>query len=144
MEAQDRILIVDDENEILNTYRNFFVKRGFSVDVAHDGIEGLEKLRTRQFDVAIVDLKMPRSNGLEMIRQANTESIDTEMIILTGHGEKEDAIATINLGYSVVGAWFEKSGIEMENLLAKVKQLLEGIPLEEVQRILAVIPEEGL
>lgn len=142
MEHQESILIVDDEQEILNVYRYFFDKRGFHVEVAHNGREGLEKLRTRKFEVAIVDLKMPEMDGIEMIRQANTEGIDTEMIILTGHGEKDDAIAAINLGYRAVGAWFEKSGINMDELLAKVKELLEGVPIEEVRRILSVLPED--
>lgn len=144
MEHQDTILIVDDEEKILNTYRNFFVKRGFAVEIADDGAEGLEKLRTGKFDVAIVDLRMPEMDGIEMIREANKEGIDTDFIILTGHGDKDDAVAAINIGYWAVGGWFEKSGINMDELLARVKKLIDGIPLEEVGRILSVIPEEDL
>ncbi len=142
MDRQYNLLIIDDENEYLSVYQNFFVKRGFNVEVAHDGVEGLEKLRSEEFDVAIVDIKMPKMDGIEMIRKANEEDIDTDMIILTGHGDKDDAIAAINIGYWAVGGWFEKPGIDMDKLLIRVKELCEVIPPEELNRILSVISEE--
>jgi DNA-binding response OmpR family regulator len=52
MERQYQILIIDDDNDILSRYQVYFTKQGFTVKVAHDGIEGLEKLREIDFDVA--------------------------------------------------------------------------------------------
>jgi DNA-binding NtrC family response regulator len=140
MDRKYRILIVDDENEILATYRDFFVKRGFEVEIAHDGVEGLDKLRKAQFDVAIVDMKMPKMGGIAMIKKATDEGIDVDMVILTGHGGKEEAVAAINLG---VSAWFEKQGIRMAELLSTVKELAEGVPIKEIHKLLAMIPEKG-
>jgi DNA-binding response OmpR family regulator len=138
IERQYSLLIVDDETEICNTYRDYFVKRGFQVETALNGQEGLEKLRTGEFDVAIVDLLMPKMKGLDMIRQAREEGIDTDMIILTGHGERDEAVESINLE---VNGWFDKPGIEMPKLLKKVKELSEGIPIYQIRRILSAIPE---
>ena len=138
IERQYRLLIVDDEIEIGNTYRDFFVKRGFQVKIAKDGQEGLEQLRTGEFDVAIVDLLMPKMKGLDMIRQAREEGINTDMIILTGHGERDEAVESINLK---VNGWFDKAGIKMEALLKKVRELCQVIPLDEIRRILSAIPE---
>ena len=139
MENNYKILIVDDENEILATYRDFLAKRGFVVDIARDGLEGLAKLRREEFHVAIVDLKMPRMRGIEMTQKAQAEGIDTDIIILTGHGDKDDAVAAINAD---VSAWFDKPGIKMNDLLAKIKELAEVMPITEVRRILSAIPDE--
>ncbi|BAP55099.1 two-component response regulator [Thioploca ingrica] len=138
IERQYSLLIVDDETEIGNTYRDYFVKRGFQVEIAGDGQEGLEKLRTGEFDVAIVDLLMPKMKGLDMIRQARKEGISTDMIILTAHGERDEAVESINL---TVNGWFDKAGIQMETLLKKVRELCQVIPLDEIRRILSAIPE---
>jgi DNA-binding response OmpR family regulator len=138
IERQYSLLIVDDETEICNTYRDYFVKRGFQVEIALNGQEGLDKLRTGEFDVAIVDLLMPKMKGLDMIRQAREEGIDTDMIILTAHGERDEAVESINLE---VNGWFDKAGIQMETLLKKVRELCQVIPLDEIRRILAAIPE---
>jgi len=75
MERQYQILIVDDDDAILSSYQDYFTKQGFTVKVAHNGIEGLEKLREIDFDVALVDINMPNMNGLEMIKPANEENI---------------------------------------------------------------------
>lgn len=112
------IYIVDDETEICHTYRDYFIKRGFQVEIAGDGQEGLEKLRTGEFDVTIVDLLMPKMKGIEMIRKVREEGIDTDMIILTAHGERDEAVESINLE---VNGWFDKPGIEMPKLLKKFK-----------------------
>ena len=138
IERQYHLLIVDDEIEIGNTYRDYFIKRGFQVEIAQDGQEGLEQLRTGEFDVAIVDLLMPKMKGLDMIRQARKEGISTDMIILTAHGERDEAVDSINLK---VNGWFDKAGIEMEALLKKVRELCQVIPLDEIRRILSAIPE---
>lgn len=138
IERQYRLLIVDDEIEIGNTYRDYFVKRGFQVEIAKDGQEGLEQLRTGEFDVAIVDLLMPKMKGLDMIRQAREEGINTDMIILTAHGERDEAVESINLE---VNGWFDKPGIEMPKLLKKVRELSAGIPIYQIRQILSAIPE---
>ena len=139
MKREYMILIVDDEREILKTYRDFLEKRNFKVDVALDGKQGLEKLRKIEFDLAIVDMKMPNLDGISMIRKTIEEGIDTDIIILTGHGGKEEAVEAINLG---VSAWFEKQGIRMADLLSKIKELVEGVPLKEIRQIISAIPEE--
>jgi len=139
MERTTRLLIVDDESQIRETYGEFFAKRGFEIELASNGREALDKLAEGVFDVAIVDIRMPQMDGIELASRVAEKGIDTSVIILTGHGDKEDAIEAINLG---VGAWFEKDKIEMDELLETVNELAEVIPLDEVRRILSVIPSE--
>jgi len=141
MERKYKLLIADNDQNILSEYGNYFYKQGFIVELAHDGIEGLEKLRRdKEFDVALVDLKMPKMGGIEMIKEAHKAGNNADMIILTNdtESEKADAIAAIKVG---VCDWFEKSKIDMPQFATRVKELAEGIPLEEVERILSVIPD---
>ena len=135
-----KLLIVDDESGIRDTYREFFEKRGFEVEVAPDGAAGLGKLRDEAFDVAIVDIRMPKMSGVELARRVAQEGIDTSLIFLTGQGDKEDAVQAINLG--VVEGWFEKAKVDDTELLQKVNELAQVIPLDEVRRILSAIPNE--
>jgi|WetSurMetagenome_2_1015567.scaffolds.fasta_scaffold04824_6 DNA-binding response OmpR family regulator len=133
-----QILIVDDEPDILSTYKNFFEKRGYVVETAENGKEGLEKIRNGDFDVAIVDIGMPEMNGFEMIRKANEDDIDPEWIILTGHGQANEVIEALKLG---VVDWFNKESIEMSELLEKVRKLTYG-HLDDVRRIFTRIRED--
>jgi len=139
MERKYKLLIADDDQSILSEYGNYFEKQGFIVELAQDGIEGLEKLRhDKEIDVALVDLKMPKMDGIEMIKEAHKAGNNAEMIILSHdtESEKVDAIAAIKVG---VKDWFEKSDLYKPKFVVRVKELAEGIPLEEVSRILSVI-----
>jgi DNA-binding response OmpR family regulator len=138
MERKYQLLIVDDDPDFLTHYREYFVQQGFLVEVALDGLDGLEKLRGGEVDVALIDLKLPNLDGLEMIRQAHQEGVNTDMIILTEREEynKDDAVAAIKVG---VRDWFEKTGLDLSKFFQRVKELAEGVPLDEISRILSVI-----
>jgi two-component system nitrogen regulation response regulator NtrX len=142
MEHQHKILFVDGDNDILRTYKEFFKKRGFIVEVAHNGIQGLEKLRHRKFSVALVAIKVPKMNGIEIIKMAKEEEIETKIVILSGEGEgnRNDAIAAVNLG---VSAWFEKSPSIMGDLLKKVQELSELMSFDEIDRFISSLHRQN-
>lgn len=134
MERQYKILMVDDEQEFLEVYSQQFTRRGFIVDTAADGLAGLEKLRQDEFDVAIIDILMPKMNGIELVGRIQAEEIDTSVIIMTGHGERDEAVSAINYG---VEAWFDKQSIDASTLVQRVRELAQVIPPEEMRRILS-------
>lgn len=138
MDKKYSVLIVDDDDGILKPYQEFFEDYGFDVDIAHDGKEGLDKLRHTEFDVAIVDIVMPIMDGISMIRQAKQESIDTNFIVLTGNGGEREAVEALNLH---VEAWVYKHEVKMADLLEKVREYAQGMPLLEVRKILSAIPK---
>jgi len=141
MERKYKLLIIDDDNNIVTTFQDYFTQQGFIVDTAYDGITGLEKLRADEFDVAIVDLKMPNMNGIEMISQAlATTDTDANMIMICNPDEsdKADVIKALNIG---VDAWFEKSELDMPQLLKRVTELAQVIPPDMVKRLAAMIPD---
>ena len=117
MERKYKLLIVDNDNYICTTFQDYFTKRNFIVETASDGIEGLEKLHADEFDVALIEIKIPKMNGIEVIRQADKEGINTDMIILTGYGDRADAVAAIK---AHVFDWFDKYSLNMPELLANV------------------------
>ncbi len=90
------------------------------MDIAHNGIEGLQKLNKNEYDVAIIDIRMPKMDGITLAQKVREAGIDTSIIILTGHGDKDEAVSAINIG---VDAWFDKAGIKMQELLQKVQDL---------------------
>ncbi len=100
-----------------------------------------EKLRADEFDVALVEIKIPKMNGIEVVRQADKEGINTDMIILTGHGDRADAVAAIK---AHVFDWFDKYSLNLPELLASVfartKALAEGVPPEEIRRLVSIMP----
>jgi len=137
MERQYQILIIDDNSELLNTYHQFLTQHGFQVETAQDGLDGLDKLRHGEFDVALVSLQLPRLNGLELIRRATEEEIETDMIVLSDQGTKADAVAAIKAG---VKDWFEKSDLDISHFLTRVKEVAEVIPLNKIGRIVSMFP----
>jgi DNA-binding response OmpR family regulator len=144
MERKYKLLIVDDDKDILTEYQNHLIKQGFLVEVAHNGTEGLNKLsHDNEFDLALVDFKMPDMNGVDMIRQAYQAGTAADMIIWSEPEEydKYDTIAAMKLG---VNDWFEKSRLEMPKFFQRIKEVTEGGSPEEVSRILSLIPREDV
>jgi CheY-like chemotaxis protein len=133
---QFRALVVDDEASTREELAQLLKDYDFMVEAAADGKEGLQKLLTDEFDVAVVDLKMPKMGGLEMIRKADAKDIDTYVVILTGHGDKEDAITALRL-QNTVKEWFEKPILDDDAFAQRVKEVAEGVPLDEVSKILS-------
>jgi len=134
-----RALIVDDEVPVRDELALLLQEHHFMVETAADGEEGLQKLLTDEFDVAVVDLKMPKMGGLEMIRKADAKEIDTYVVILTGHGDREDAITALRL-QNTVKEWFDKPILDDDAFAQRVKEVAEGVPLDEVSKILSKLP----
>jgi DNA-binding NtrC family response regulator len=140
MERKYRVLIVDNDNYIRTTYQDYLTQQGLEVETATDGVEGIEKLRTGGFDVAVIEIQLPKMSGIEISRLVNQEGIDTDVVILTQHGNKDDAVAAVNNG---VKAWFEKSNLDRSHFAQKVKEVAEVIPLSEMGRLLSAIPKSS-
>jgi DNA-binding NtrC family response regulator len=93
-----RILVVDDDRAILQSCENILADEGYEVETAGSGAAGLELLKHRSFDLAIVDLKMPGMNGLEMLQAARRLHPELVVIIFTAYATIETAVEAIKLG----------------------------------------------
>lgn len=85
-----RVLIVDDEQELVTALVERLDLRGIDAVGADNGADGLEKIKDRDIDVVLLDLKMPGMNGLEVIRRMHVDQPDLKIILLTGHCDAEN------------------------------------------------------
>ena len=92
------VLVVDDEANARRGLKTLLEQEGFEVDVASDGVEALEKLAERPFDVVVTDLKMPRMDGLELLRRSKASDEDLPFIVVTAFGAIDSAIAAMRAG----------------------------------------------
>jgi two-component system response regulator HydG len=92
------LLVVDDEPGIVRLIKRFAEGMGFVVTTAESGHEALEKLETEKAAAALVDLRMPDVDGLEVLRRIRTAQPDCQVILMTGHASLDTAIEAIKLG----------------------------------------------
>ena len=93
-----KILIIDDEKSIRNTLKEILEYEKYEIDEAKDGEEGLEKLKTGNFDVALCDIKMPKMDGIEVLKAAVEQGISTEFLMISAHGTIETAVEATKIG----------------------------------------------
>ncbi len=94
-EKTKRILIVDDSQEILNTYNEFFNTMGYDVSIASDGLAALKILQNtpKPFDLLITDLVMPKISGVGLISIIKEAFENLKIIAVTGFGEEPGSLA---------------------------------------------------
>lgn len=93
-----RLLIVEDEHSILNALARGFRKLGYAADCAADGEEALELYYGNSYDLVILDLSLPKLDGLDVLKEIRCESKDIHILILTARSELEDKIKGLDLG----------------------------------------------
>ncbi len=119
MSKQPQFLIVDDEQEVCNFFSYLLKQKGFFAVTANTGAEASEKLRQYKFDTALVDLKLPDANGLDILKEIKQKQPGCEVIIITGYSTVKSAVEAIQLG---AFDYVEKPFVdinEMENLLER-------------------------
>jgi len=118
-----RLLIVDDEQDFLASASMALGRRGFEVETALDGRAALKLLEGRSFDAALLDLKMPGMDGIELFQRMHDAWPDLPIILLTGH-----ISMAVPLQASRQGAvdWLTKP-VEMEELARRILELVEKV-----------------
>ena len=117
---QKNILLIEDETRIRFLLRDYFLKEGFNIIEAADGDEGLNFFISNKIDLVILDIMMPKVDGitvLEMIRKVSTVPV----ILLTAKGQEEDKL----FGYEMVADDYITKPFSPKILIAKVKALLK-------------------
>lgn len=143
-----RILIVDDEESQRRQLAGFLNKQGFNVTTAESGPEAISLCRDKSFEIALVDLKMPGMDGIELLRKLKESSPEIQVIMMTAYGSVETAVEAMKLGaYHYVNKPVNldelklniTKALESHHLLMENKYLKEE--LEQRYRDLQIIGE---
>jgi DNA-binding response OmpR family regulator len=121
-----RILIADDESEIRFLLGDFFASSGFEVNCVCDGQQALEVLETEKFDVAVIDLAMPKVNGIEVVRRGREKRPDTGFVIITGYASGRAIMEAMSAG----AVRFLPKPFMLDDLMAAVNAALQARPGE--------------
>jgi CheY-like chemotaxis protein len=97
-----RVLVVDDDSVIANSLARIFTVAGYAVGVASDGVETLERVRREAFDVFVLDLAMPRLDGLKTLRYLRQILPAARLVILAAYISPEDRAAALRYGAAIV------------------------------------------
>ncbi|MEE9438844.1 MAG: sigma-54 dependent transcriptional regulator [Saprospiraceae bacterium] len=93
-----KILIVDDDKAIRNTLREILQFEKYSVDESPDGLDCLVKIKQNKYDVIILDIKMPKMDGMEAMERIELLSPDTPVVMISGHGNIDTAVEAVKKG----------------------------------------------
>ena len=127
----ERILLVDDDVELCEILTEYFAAEGFDLESAHDGVRGLERARSGEHAIMILDLLLPGLRGLDVLRQLRVGS-NVPVLILTARGEDVDRILGLELGADD----YLPKPFNSRELLARVRAILRRArPSQETARI---------
>ena len=124
------ILVVDDEASIRRTLKEILEYEDFAVEEAEDGEEALEKLRADRFDVVLLDVKMPKKDGMEVLEAMAKEQIDVPVVMISGHGNIETAVEATKLG----AFDFVEKPPDLNRLLLTIRNALDRGQLQSENR----------
>lgn len=114
-----RILIVEDEHHIANSLKKGLEQERCAVDVVYDGEAGLDLALTEDYDLLILDLMLPRLDGMAICRQLRAEGKHTPILMLTAKGQLDDKVNGLNAGADD----YLTKPFAFAELLARVKAL---------------------
>jgi len=114
-----RILVVEDEHKIANSIKKGFEQELWSTDLAFDGEEGFDLASSESYDVMVLDLMLPKMNGIEVCKNLRQEGNNIPILMLTAKGELADKVGGLNSGADDYLA----KPFAFEELLARVKAL---------------------
>jgi two-component system response regulator CpxR len=93
----NRVLIIDDDEELCELVSEYLTAEGFETECVHSGDKGLERARSGEHDLAILDVMLPKMNGFEVLRNLRSDS-DLPVIMLTARGEDAERISGLEGG----------------------------------------------
>jgi two-component system, NtrC family, nitrogen regulation response regulator NtrX len=93
-----RILIIDDERAIRNSLKEILEYEKHEIDLAEDGLVGIELFQKNSYDVVLCDIKMPQMDGIEVLDKLQELSAETPVIMISGHGNIDTAVEAIKKG----------------------------------------------
>jgi len=114
------VLLIEDHKSLARALKQGLEEEGFAVDAAHDGEEGDFKARTANYDVIILDLMLPKVDGLELLKRWRGDNLNTHVLVLTARGALEDKVRGLDVGADD----YLTKPFELEELFARIRALV--------------------
>jgi DNA-binding response OmpR family regulator len=115
-----RVLLIEDHKPLVRALKQGLEEEGFAVDAAPDGQEGDFKARTAEYDVIILDIMLPKEDGLSLLQRWRKEGLTTHVLMLTARGSMEDKVKGLDHGADD----YMTKPFELEELLARLRALI--------------------
>ena len=139
-----RALVIDDDNAVRNSLRFYLEDLGFEVFEGVDGQDGVEKFQQAEPDIVLVDLRMPRMSGHQVLESLSSEAPETPLIVISGTGSIKDTVKALRLGawdyilkpvndLSILKHAIDKA-IERSRLLRENRNYQENLEKKVIQR----------
>ncbi|HVT02052.1 MAG TPA: sigma-54 dependent transcriptional regulator [Thermoanaerobaculia bacterium] len=122
-----RVLVIDDETAIREAIKMTLEYEGHRVDEARSGQDGIDKARKTDYDVILLDIKMPVLDGMEVLDNFKTQKVSTPVIMVSGHGDVHTAVECTKLG----AFDFLEKPLNRDRLLLAVRNAIRQRSLEE-------------
>jgi len=114
------VLLIERDRNLVRELKRTLTREGISVDAAPDGEQGDRQARTRAYDVIILDLALPKIDGLSLLKQWREDGLSARVLVLTSFGSIEDKVRSLNLGADD----YLTKPVHHEELLACLRALL--------------------
>ncbi len=115
-----RVLVVEDEKKVAGFIKKGFEQEGYAVDVASDGEEGEQFAGAFEYDVIVLDIMLPKKNGLDVLRDIKSKNIKAPVMLLTARDSIQDRVEGLNFGADD----YLTKPFAFEELLARVRALM--------------------
>ena len=115
-----RVLLVEDHKPLVRALKQGLEEEGFAVDTAFDGEEGAYKAKTADYDAIILDLMLPKEDGLSLLQRWRRSGLKTHVLVLTARSSIEDKVKGLDLGADD----YLTKPFELEELLARLRALV--------------------
>ena len=123
-----KLLVVEDEKKIANLINNGLREQGYTVDVFHDGVEGLKQATSQPYDAIVLDIMLPGLDGLSVLRSLREKKIATPVMILTARGEVNERVDGLNAGADD----YMSKPFSMDELVARLRALMRRVTGESI------------
>ena len=124
----DRVLIVDDEAVVRNGIKRALQNKGITASLAETGLEALNLLKEKSFDLILLDIRLPEMDGLEVLKSVRANHPQTNVIMITGYPTIDTAVRCIKLGaldYLVKPFRLDDLEMHREMLYYRVKKVCQ-------------------
>ena len=120
------LLVLEDDKNTRDKLARVFEKEGYEVFTGQDGEEGIEIFSERKIDILLVDIKMPKKNGMEVLHEVKKLSKDCEVIMLTGYGDEDTAIQAMRDG----AINYIRKPMDLDQIILAIQKAVDKLHLQ--------------